>query len=91
MPRTYILTLRVHTHVDDDPLLKETLLLCRHDKVVRVVSVVNNVLQVDAWKHEQMHLTEPPRSATGGRNYERQEQTDKLKQWTSCFNAEDAL
>lgn len=43
-----MLTTRVHTHVHDDPFVQQALLLCRHDEIVRVVFVVNNVLQVDS-------------------------------------------
>lgn len=34
-------------HLQDDSFLQQTLFLCRHHKVVRVIFVVNDVLQVD--------------------------------------------
>lgn len=36
-------------HLEDDPLLEQALLLGRHDKIVSVVLVVDDVFQVDAW------------------------------------------
>lgn len=36
-------------HLEDDALLDQALLLGRHDKIVSVILVVNNVFQVDAW------------------------------------------
>lgn len=44
----HVLTMRVHTHIYDDPFVKQALLLCRHHKIVGVVFVVNNVLQVNS-------------------------------------------
>lgn len=38
----------VYTHIYNDPFVQQTLLLCRHDKVVGVVFVVNYVFQVNS-------------------------------------------
>lgn len=43
-----LLTRLRFAYVEDDSLVQQTLFLSSHDKVVRVVPVVNNVLQVDA-------------------------------------------
>jgi hypothetical protein len=43
------------THRDDDALVKQTVLLGRHDKVVRVVLVVDDVLEVNASRLSQQN------------------------------------
>lgn len=68
--------MRVHTHVYDDPFVQQALLLCRHDKIVRVVFVVNNVLQVNSWEHEQIYLTKKPLQFNQRKQLEGWKQTD---------------
>lgn len=43
------------THRDDDALVEQTVLLGRHDKVMRVVLVVDDVLQVNASRLSQQN------------------------------------
>lgn len=38
----------VYTHIYYDSFVQETLFLCGHDEVVRVVFVVNYILQVNS-------------------------------------------
>lgn len=38
------------THLKDDAFLQKVLLLRRHHKVVRIIFVVDDVLQVDSWR-----------------------------------------
>lgn len=88
-----MLTMCVHTHVYNDPFVQQTLLLCRHDKVVRVVFVVNYVLQVNSWKHEQIYLTKSTQSAARRSN---EKQTDSTAWYTTqtvrfVFKKKEAL
>lgn len=38
------------THVQNDTLLQQTLLLGSHHKVVRVILIVDDVFQIDPWR-----------------------------------------
>lgn len=38
------------THVQNDTLLQQTLLLGSHHKVVRVIFIVDNVFQINPWR-----------------------------------------
>lgn len=44
------------THINDNSFIQQALFLCSHDKVVRVVLVVHNVLQVDACDKESRKI-----------------------------------
>lgn len=44
-------------YVEDDSLVQQALFLSSHDKVVRVVPVVHNVLQVDACNEDNVSVT----------------------------------
>lgn len=74
-----MLTVCVHTHVYNDPFVQQTLLLCRHDKVVCVVFVVNYVLQVNSWKHEQIYL----KSTQSAARRSNEKQTDSIAWYTT--------
>lgn len=38
------------THVQNNTLLQQTLLLCSHHKVVRVIFIIDNVFQINPWR-----------------------------------------
>jgi len=42
------------THMNDDPLVQQALLLSRHDKVVCVVFVVNDVLKINPCERDKI-------------------------------------
>lgn len=47
------MALKRHTHMNDDALVEQTLLLSCHDKVVCVVFVVDDVLQIDPCERDK--------------------------------------
>ena len=44
------------SHLFNDPFLQQALLFGSHDKVVGVVFIVDNILQIDTWNGESIEL-----------------------------------
>lgn len=45
------------THIDDHTLIQQALFLCSHDKVVRVVPVIDDVFQINPCTKDKWSIT----------------------------------